>query len=225
MKEFKNSALIRKELISHAYYEQYFNYLLKIYPDSAQCFAQLKDRLVGYYSQGNPILLKAGAISDKSWYVCEGMVIAYYYDHNKVFSVYAIFEAGEIAQQPDSFMTGMPSDVFLMACPDTHLLELSATDIEEIYKIYPGTERISKMVLAYQWRKLQNRDRLMRFEGEDRVKQFYKIFPSVKLTDKKKMMQKIISSYLIIKGPTLSRLRKKLIEEEAELLEQSEINN
>jgi hypothetical protein len=214
MKEYKNSILVRKDLINQACHDQFFNYLSRISPESIQYHTHLKDKLTGYYSLGNPNLLKAGEICDKCWFINKGIVIAYYYDHANGFSVYAIFEAGEIAMLPDSFMTGMHGNVFLMACPDTHLMEINAVDVEGIYERYPEIERITKTILAYQSRKYQERDRLLRFIGKDRVREFYRTFIGIQLGDKKKVMQKIISSYLMLTCPTLSRLRGDIMDEQ-----------
>ncbi|MNK04804.1 hypothetical protein D3C87_226770 [compost metagenome] len=214
MKEYKNSALVRKELISPAYYDQFFNYLSSISSGSIQYRTHLKDKLTGYYSKRNPYLLKADEICDKCWFISKGIVFAFYYDQNHGFSVHTIFEAGEIAMLPDSFMTGEPGNVFLMACPDTHLLEINAVDVEDIYEQYPERERITEMILAYQGRKYQERDRLLRFIGKDLVIEFYRVFPGLQLTDKKMIMQKVISSYLMLSGPRLSKLRREIMDEQ-----------
>jgi len=215
MKQFKNSELVRKEQISPACYDQITKYFSMVSGDQDLFFPSLKDKLVGYYSSGRYILLRGGAVSDKCWFITEGLVVAYYYDHINEPAAFAIFEAGEIAMLPDSYIEGQVSECYLMTCPDTHLLEINTADIKVICELFPEAERLGVLILAQQWKKYHQRDGILRYKGKEKVRQFYVAFPEVEGSGGKiALIQKIICSYLIITGPSLSRLRKEIKEEE-----------
>lgn len=214
MKQFKNSSLVRKQQISQSCYDQIMKYFSTVSVDQNLFFPHLKNKLIGYYSSNNSILLNGGTVSDKCWFINEGMVIAYYYDHKEECATFAIFGAGETAILPDSFMTGQASKCYLMACPGTHLLEINASDAEEIYELFPDTERLTKLILAHQWQKYQERDQLLRYDGKERVREFFKTFPMIRVGKRTALIQKAISSYLMIKASYLSKLRKEIEEEE-----------
>ncbi|TCC97196.1 Crp/Fnr family transcriptional regulator [Pedobacter hiemivivus] len=214
MKQFKKSSLVRKEQISPACYDQITKYFSMVSGDLDSFFPSLKDKLVGYYSSGRNILLRGGAVSDKCWFITEGLVVAYYYDQLNEPVTFAIFEAGEIAMLPDSYTGGQVSECYLMACPDTHLLEINAAVTKIIYELFPETERLGTLILAQQWKKIHQRDGLLRRKGKERVKQFYVAYPGIEGSGRKiTLVQKIICSYLIITESSLSRLRKEIKEE------------
>lgn len=215
MKQFKNSSLVRKDQISPAGYDQITKFFSMAPGDQDLFFLHLKDKLVGYYSSRSYILQEGGAVSDKCWFITEGLVVAYYYDHLNEPATFAIFVAGEIAILPDSYIEGQVSKCYLMACPDTHLLEINAADTKVIYELFPDTDKLNTLILAQQWKKFYQRDGLLRYKGKERIKQFHVAFPEVQGSGRKApLIQKIICSYLIITEPSLSRLRKEIKEEE-----------
>lgn len=211
MKEFKSTVLKQKTIISEKCYNQLFDYLSLVSSEPFKLQAQAKLRLTGFIAEGSCILQKANKVSNKCWFINEGMVMACYYDHRKILCVHTIFVAGEIAISPESFMIGEESLSFLVACDGAHLLEISAKGMDSTYNSYPSMERLARLIISNQYNKPLEKDLLIRYKGIKRVLMFFEKFPDIDLIgNNNPIYKKMIASYLCLTPQSLSRLLRQL---------------
>lgn len=209
MKEFKRTALIKKSVIESASLSQLFDYLNKVQGRPFKNEISLQISITGYIANGDCFLVKAGEKSNSCYFINEGSVICYYLDHKRQISVTTIFNPGQIAIVPESFMTDGVSRYFMVALNGTHFIEIPANDVKNSYKHYPSMERLARMIIVHQYDKPVEKDRLLRYKGKDRIPVFNLLFPQIALEGKKTVMQKsIIASFLGITPQSLSRFLK-----------------
>lgn len=211
MKRFKDNALIPKSFIEQDCYTQLFNYIKTVQGGDVKFETSLQLSILGFVANGNCILANAEERSKACWFINQGSVIAYYIDHNELIAVHTIFVAGEIAILPESFMANKNALSFLVACDGAELLKIPAKGLNKNYEHYPSMERLIRLVIAYQYNKPLEKDRILRYKGKQRVLEFCAKFPQINLPGKEnKIQKKLIASYLCLAPQSLSRILKSI---------------
>jgi hypothetical protein len=206
--------LIKKELISENSYNGLFNYL-SLHPiDDPEFHIHLKKVLMGFYSQGYPKLSSMKTRNDKCWFINSGMVIGVVISKRKKVMV-VIFKAGEIAILPDSFFYGALPSCYFIACPDTHLLEITTSAMDEVFKLFPDAHELSNKIVAANHKKFMEKGELCALSGKEAVIEFYERHPEVKGADAQiKLLNACLATYLGITEYTLCKLLKQIYGDE-----------
>ena len=106
-----------------------------------------------------------------------------------------------------SLWTNSPTTYYIDALEDTELLQISKSNLDELYERVPKFERFFRIILqnAYSAQQLRINQNLS-FTAEQRYLTFIEKYPSFA----QRIPQKQISAYLGITPVFLSMLRKKL---------------
>ena len=215
MRSNSKGTLVKKDAVNAACFGQLFEALSQVPLDFDRFHAYLRSTITGHYTIGCPIILRAGDVSDKAWFITDGAVVAYFIDCRDRKIVNLFFKKGEFVVLPEEFMSGNPSTSFLMACPNTHLLEISAEDVKHAFVLFPETEQQYRMIIAKQAIKYKERDMLLSYLGIDRVREFFRRWPEFRDPNPKIIFSnRMISSYLQMTEISYSRLLKQIREED-----------
>jgi CRP-like cAMP-binding protein len=106
-----------------------------------------------------------------------------------------------------SLLTNSPSSYYIDALEDTELLQISKSNLDELYERVPKFERFFRIILqsAYVAQQLRINQNLS-FTAEQRYLNFIEKYPAFE----RRISQKQIAAYLGITPVFLSMLRKKL---------------
>lgn len=219
MKTFKNTPLSKPVELIENHYDKMFQSLVAVSLNFADLLIDLKPRLTSCYSPGNCMILSVNELVKNIFFVSKGMVVAFHVDHTGAKVTYALFVEGEMAILPGILEQDKPSLFYLMACPETHLIEIQTTDLAQVQAAFPNTESLIEKMINHQAYKPLERELLKQFTAEERITEFFKCFFIVLPYGRKNIIDRdVIASYLGITKQSLSRLlgeiRKKVAEAE-----------
>ena len=205
------SKLIRKQYISDGSYKELFEYLCLHYMISKSGYYKLlKPQLVGRYSRGYMELNIRNSGNNKCWFINSGMIIGFQKRKNKK-AVILLFKAGEMAILPDSFFYGKTPICRFIACPDTHLLEISNGTAQRLANFFPEAREISNRIICSSMANLVERSELLDLRGKEAIIEFHSRYPETKGPDKKvKLLDAYQASYLGMTKTTFSKLLKQI---------------
>lgn len=205
------SKLIEKQIISKNSYNELFDYL--DFPNSEKKAGYqelLKTMITGRYSNGYTRLHTANFGKDKCWFINSGMVIGLQIQKHKQI-VILIFKAGEIAILPNTFFYNDLPHCTLVACPETHLLEISYPTILKINAHFPETISVTGKMACASYNNFIEKSMLSSLPGKEAILEFHNRYPEVKGPDRKiKLLDIYQASYLGINNTTFSKLLKKV---------------
>src|SRR3954465_14569765 len=90
-------------------------------------------------------VLKKGEICKRVWFIEKGLFRSYRINRGQEENVWFMQE-GNVMHSPKSFYTGQPSRHAIEALEDSELFSISKSQLEDIYKRFPGFERIGRLV-------------------------------------------------------------------------------
>lgn len=209
----KLKKVVKKEKITVESHLQLMNYLNMAPVHDPQFPNHLKEVLTGWYTVGYPTLLSHKSVMTKCWFINKGYILAFYYDANVEARVYAIFSAGQVAILDESFHHHVPSYCWFIAYPDTHYLEVTAEQMRVIYKLFPATAELARVILTHQ----NKTKELLNFaclKNKEKIKLFFKLYPDVRRPNKALSIRaQHIASYLCMSKYNFSRLLKEIDKE------------
>lgn len=205
------SKLIEKHIISKNSFNELFNYL--DFQDSTKKAGYqelLTPMVTGRYSHGYTRLHTANFGKDRCWFINSGMVIGLQMQNHKQMVV-LIFKAGEIAILPNTFFYNHMPHCTLVACPETHLLEISYPTIRKINALFPETVATTGKIACASYSNFIEKSELSSLPGKEAILEFHNRYPEVKGPDRKiKLLDIYQASYLGITNTTFSKLLKKV---------------
>jgi CRP/FNR family transcriptional regulator, anaerobic regulatory protein len=137
------------------------------------------------------------------YFIESGLVRGYYFDEDKEITNWFAQE-GEFATCFYSFIAKENAFENIQAIEDVSLIQLSYTDLQNIYKRFPETERIGRIITENYYIKLEERLLSIQFKtAKERYQNLLEKNP--KLLLRASLGQ--IASYLGITQETLSRIR------------------
>lgn len=148
-------------------------------------------------------LLRAGERCNDLCFVEEGLLRGYYMDDDREVTNWLAID-GEFATSFYSFIARVPSTESIVALEATSLVQIPYDDLQRLYKDFPETERIGRVVTENYYIKLEGRLLGMQFTtARERYEQL--------LENNAALVQRAplghIASYLGITQETLSRIR------------------
>jgi CRP-like cAMP-binding protein len=162
------------------------------------------------YLKGHYVV-QQGDVCRYSGFVISGCTRTFYVDdegqeHIVMFSI-EDWWASEIG----SFVSQTPSDYNVQCIEETHLIQLSFEDQEDLFKQIPKLERFFRLILEQAFVASQKRIiSSFSLSAKDRYLNFKKQYPKIE----QRIPQYMVASYLGISKEFLSRIKKQLILEQ-----------
>lgn len=202
--------LIKKSIISQNNYNDLFNYLNMHPVYDPEFRVLLKQKLKGYYSCGHPKLTTVGIVHKKCWFINSGMVIGMTRVNNRNI-ISMIFKEGEFAILPDSFFYNHLPNCYFIACPDTHLLEMSSEDVKEVFERFPKARELFNMIIIFNAKNVLERAKLPRLPAKEGVIELHRLYRDIVGPNRKvKLMDVYQANFLGITKGTFSKILRQI---------------
>lgn len=155
------------------------------------------------------LVLAEGQICKHAYFINEGCLRYYYNVEGKENTAQFFFENGWYTDF-DSFLTGNPTKQNIETLEKTEILLLSAKDLQQLYIDIPKFERFGRLIAENAFLGIRQRSEMLEnLTAEQRYLLLLKERPKVVA----RIPQHYIASYLGVKPPSLSRIRKKIFTE------------
>jgi len=148
-------------------------------------------------------IVREGQYSDKTYFIAEGSVRAYYMKNGKDISDWFAFE-NDFINSINSFYLNIPSPHFIETMEPSLLLEISRENVQILSDKFQEFDRLEKLIVTKTMLQLQQRIVSMQFEtAHQKYANLINVRPDI--TQRVALMH--IASYLGITLETLSRIR------------------
>ncbi len=154
----------------------------------------------------NTILVNHKERCRNLFFIQKGLVRGYYYDEGKEITNW-FAQQEEFATSFYSFITNEPSPETIEALEDCQLIQIGHTDLQDLYKKFPETERIGRIITENYYIKLEERFLNIQFRS---AKERYQNLLSKNSSLLQRASLGQIATYLGITQETLSRIRAEL---------------
>lgn len=153
------------------------------------------------------MVLQEGQVCKHAYFINSGCFRYYYNVDGQENTAQFFFENGWYTDY-DSFLTGKPTQQNIETLEKTQLLLLSAKDLQQLYLDIPKFERFGRLMAENAFLGIRQRSEMLENQNaEERYLTLMKERPKVF----ERIPQHYIASYLGIKPPSLSRIRKRLL--------------
>ncbi|WP_298313403.1 Crp/Fnr family transcriptional regulator [uncultured Aquimarina sp.] len=197
--------------MKHKAYQQYLDSYVKVCPQLKKDELNfIKDNLSITQLGKRQFYLKSGQIQKEMSFVHKGLLKSYYIDkQGKKVTISFIDENSYAADYP-SFIQQKPSKYYIETIEPSIMVNLSYTAMQKAYENYKNFENYGRLIAEQILLKKQDRIESFLFENaEERYIRFIKknqnILPRISVSD--------LSSYLGIERQSLTRIRKKMIQQ------------
>lgn len=206
----KKNRLIKKSIVSQDNYTELFD-AVDIYPIFDPEFrVMLKQKFEGYYTNGHVKLTKMGVAHDKCWFINSGMVMGKMRINSRK-TIPLLFKQGQFAILPDSFFYNQLPNCYFVACPDTHLLQMSLEDAKEVFEEFPKAKDLSLMIAAFHSRSLVDQAAIVGLPAKERVIELHRIYKDIVGPNRKvKLQDTHQANFLGMTKGTFSKLLKQI---------------
>lgn len=151
----------------------------------------------------NEEVLREGKVCNNLYYVRSGMLAGCYLSDDKQVCNWISVEH-EFATSYYSFISRKPSYETILSMEDTHVQYISFTKLQELYKLFPETEKAGRLILEEYYLRLEERLISIQFKSaKERYEHLYNNRPEMV----KRAPLGRIASYLGMSQETLSRIR------------------
>lgn len=152
------------------------------------------------------LILQEGDICKYAYFINSGCLRYYYNVEGQENTAQFFFENGWYTDY-DSFLTGKPTQQNIETLEKTELLLLSAKDLQQLYIDLPKFEKFGRLMAENAFLGIRQRSEMLEnLTAEERYFKLIKERPKVF----ERIPQHYIASYLGIKPPSLSRIRKRI---------------
>lgn len=154
------------------------------------------------------LILQEGDICKYAYFINKGCLRYYYNVQGQENTAQFFFENGWYTDY-DSFLTGKPSQQNIETLENSEILLLSAQDFQQLYIEIPKLERFGRIMAENAFLGIRQRSEMINNQtAEERYISLIKERPKVF----ERIPQHYIASFLGIKPPSLSRIRKRIFE-------------
>ncbi len=154
------------------------------------------------------LVLQEGQVCKYAYFINTGCLRYYYNVEGQENTAQFFFENGWYTDY-DSFLTGKPTKQNIETLEKTQLLLISAKDLHQFYIDMPKFERFGRLMAESAFLGIRQRSEMLENQtAEERYLTLMKDRPKVF----ERIPQHYIASYLGIKPPSLSRIRKRLLD-------------
>lgn len=152
------------------------------------------------------LILRAGQVCRHIYFVNSGCIRYFYEVDGQEHTAQFFFENGWYTDY-GSFLSGQPTDSSVAAIEKTELLALEKSNLEKLYHEIPKFERFGRLMAENAYLGIRHRTKsLTNLSAEARYLHLIKERPKIF----ERVPQHYIASYLGIKPPSLSRIRKRI---------------
>lgn len=181
----------------------FIQYISSVIPVSAALDAELHRITKTVEVERNNCFIRQGDRCDNLYFVEKGLLRGYYYSDDKEITAWFSKE-GEFATSFYSFVTQKPTVEFVEALEDTELVQLPYYALQKLYRDFPETERLGRLLTEAYYMQLESRLLAMQFtSAKERYDTLLDTNPS--LVNRAPLGS--IASYLGMTQETLSRIR------------------
>lgn len=153
------------------------------------------------------ILLHAGEISERSYFVEKGLLYKYGLTEEGKESILQFAPEDWFVADRESSFYGRPSLFYIQALEDTRAMVIDAGFLEQLTEKFPEFTDFNNQLLHNRIKQQNQRIyELLSATAEERYLSFVEMYPDILL----RVPQKMVASYLGITPETLSRVRKEL---------------
>ena len=151
--------------------------------------------------------LKAGEINNKLGFVNKGL-IRYFVYKNDDESTIEFTSEGEFIAEYQSFLDNSEAIQYIQAIEDTTLLVTDNDGIQQLYNTTKNGNLIGRLVIEYRYNHLMKQLlSIYMHDPEQRYRNFIKVYPDLI----QRVPQYYIASYVGVKPQSLSRIRKRIV--------------
>jgi CRP-like cAMP-binding protein len=159
---------------------------------------------IEYFSfKKNDKVLKEGKVCSYLYYVNSGMIGGYYLSGNKEVCNWIASE-NDFATAYYSFISNQPSHETIECFEDCTLQALSYSKLNEMYELFPESERAGRLILEEYYSRLEERLISIQFKS---ARERYETLRNIKPEIIKRAPLGRIATYLGMEQETLSRIR------------------
>ena len=159
-------------------------------------------------------LLSAGDICRYITFIEHGLV-RYYVSNDGTDRTHYFNKEGEFVCDYPSFLPRLPSRDNIQALEDTVVYQVSADGIQQFYRDVSGGEKFGRLALEYVFVNIINQIiSLYNDSPDNRYLKFFTNYPGLD----QRIPQYYIASYIGVKAPSLSRIRKRMATKKANLI-------
>jgi CRP-like cAMP-binding protein len=154
------------------------------------------------------LVLQEGEVCKYAYFINYGCLRYYYNVDGQENTAQFFFENGWYTDY-GSFLTGKPTQQNIETLEKTELLLLSIKDLQQLYTDIPKFEKFGRLMAENAFLGIRKRSEMLENQtAEDRYLNLMKERPKVF----ERIPQHYIASYLGIKPPSLSRIRKRIFQ-------------
>jgi CRP/FNR family transcriptional regulator, anaerobic regulatory protein len=150
------------------------------------------------------LLLTEGQISDKLFFLCEGIARAFYYEKGEEKTSWVVSQ-NDFFYSTASFIHEKPSFESIQLLEDSIVISIEKKDMDYLFQIYPETTYVSLKITQQHLLLHDERVRSLRLTARDRYCHFQEKYPEISA----KVKIQYIASYLGLSHSHLSHLRMK----------------
>lgn len=163
----------------------------------------LQSNLVEMTFKKNEEVLRSGKVCSHLYFVTSGMLCGYYIQEGKEICNWLASE-GDFGTSYYSFISRQPSYEIIQSIEESTVQAISFEKINELYGLFPETERAGRLILEEYYRRLEERIISVQFKSaKERYQNLFNTRPELI----KRAPLGRIASYLGITQETLSRIR------------------
>lgn len=149
------------------------------------------------------LLHRAGDVCPNFYFMEKGLGRVFYFRNEQEVTAWFGFE-GQIISAIDSFFTGQPSEYWIEILEESQVRVVGNQDIEWLFRNYPETERLGRLMITENYLRLDERMKLFAFHtAEQRYQLLLRQYPEIL----QRVPLHLIASYIGVTQVTLSRIR------------------
>ena len=183
--------------------EQFFSVVAAITPLGADTIAAIDRCLAATHAPRGTVLLRAGAPSDKMYFLLNGAARAYYLQQDKEYTDWFVFENMFFCSIL-AFFGGQPSAQCIETLEDSDLLILTRAQLDRLCAEHADMQRLNVLLLTHGLVTLQQNIIDQRFKPAP--KRYAALLHSYPLA-LQRVPLRYIASFLGVSPETLSRIR------------------
>jgi CRP/FNR family transcriptional regulator, anaerobic regulatory protein len=150
------------------------------------------------------ILLVEGQVSDKLFFLCDGMARAFYYENGEEKTSWVVSQ-NDFFYSTASFIHQKPSFENIQLLEDSVVISVDKKEIDNLFQKFPETTYVSMRITEKHLLLHDERVRSLRLSARDRYSRFQEQYPYIA----SKVKIQYIASYLGLSHSHLSHLRMK----------------
>ncbi|HEX8020397.1 Crp/Fnr family transcriptional regulator [Mucilaginibacter sp.] len=183
--------------------------LLQVLNSVSILSADLQDEIRSYLVEDHfpkrSVLLKAGQVSQRIYFIKQGFIRAYYHKNNSEYTSWFMGQ-GEIIVSIHSFFSRKPSIENIQVLEDSVTQSINWDQLQALYKKYPEFNLTGRLITEQYYIRSEERTISLQTQtARQRYENLLLAYPDI--------LQKVslgqIASFLSIKQETLSRIRAK----------------